>query len=148
MSHWVFSAQAGEIVFSSAHGANGSTGLAFIMPTSSTLTRSAIARVGLDGQTAVTLDFMIRNFQGSGRIRVSLSVDGANWYQFADITTTSGWQHRVYDLDAIAASRGWTFSDDTRIRFVHSGNNTIFSLDDVRITTGLDLFGPSLNPYS
>ena len=142
MSHWVFSAEAGEIVFSSAHAANGVAGLAFIMPTTSTLTRSAISRVDLHGQTGVTLDFMVRNFQGSGRVQVSLSVDGTNWHQFADITTTSGWQHRAYNLDAIAASRGWAFTEDTRIRFVHSGSNTIFSLDDVRIATGLDLFGP------
>ncbi|HQC78854.1 MAG TPA: Ig-like domain-containing protein, partial [Mycobacterium sp.] len=95
----------------------------------------------------VTLDFWGISTGNWSRLTVSWSVDGASWRTLLQTTASGGdWRHYSADLDADRAAAGWTYSRRTQIRFrddtTDSYNAGAFSLDGIRVATGIDVFGP------
>ncbi|MCY2990031.1 MAG: tandem-95 repeat protein, partial [Planctomycetota bacterium] len=102
--------------------------------------RDAVLHVDLVGQTGVTLDYWVQG-PGSDSISIaSISVDGGTtWTQLQNTWSVATYQHYAFDLDALHL----TYSHDTQIKFTHS---TFYAgsaaWDDIRVVTGLDVFGP------
>ncbi|MCA8995757.1 MAG: Ig-like domain-containing protein, partial [Planctomycetaceae bacterium] len=99
------------------------------------------------GATDLTLDFWTKELttSSSNFMQIYVSGDGVSYSFVASPGTAIGeYVHYSYDLDDMLSTRGITLDGDVYIDFRHRGLSTSHetTLDDVRVSRGLDVSGP------
>jgi hypothetical protein len=102
--------------------------------------RSAILHLDLNGQTNVALDFWWYHIGiGSQVADVSVSPDGTNWQQLAEIRDVPQYGHYSFGLDQTNCTSNF------QIRFNEFNIHGAHAFwDDIRVQAGGDVFGPAV----
>jgi subtilisin family serine protease/subtilisin-like proprotein convertase family protein len=113
---------------------------------SSYLSQYATLAVDLSSMASrddVMLSFWARRETSSTMLYVELGGNGVSFQNVWSVSLPAAYTQYTLDLSALALDKGIALDEDVYVRFRHhSGYGYVAYLDDVRITAGLDLFGP------
>jgi hypothetical protein len=148
-SHWSLIPNGNGTVTAVTSGTpqSGTRHLRFLGNSSSSyLSQYATLAVDLSSMASrddVMLSFWARRETSSTMLYVELGGNGVSFQNVWSVSLPAAYTQYTLDLSALALDKGIALDEDVYVRFRHhSGYGYVAYLDDVRITAGLDLFGP------